>query len=160
MNSLVTNPNPFFSSFLIPKLQELIVENPSLSILLIDFFYENKNNVDFQEIIAHVLGEVSYGDMSAMRTLIYLLSVCESESLGQKVAHSLIKILDAKLQKNAIHSLRKLTENSRHQVDSYSRSSAYEVLWHCAQNMSYPDFYEAWHSPLPDNSELNEVGGE
>ncbi|MBD3560312.1 HEAT repeat domain-containing protein, partial [Planktothrix sp. FACHB-1355] len=26
---------------------------------------------------------------------------------------------------------------------------AYYVIWHCAQNMSYPDFYRAWHNLPP-----------
>ena len=31
---------------------------------------------------------------------------------------------------------------------------AYDVIWHCAQNMSYPDFYDAWHSqPLTTHPE-------
>ena len=34
----------------------------------------------------------------------------------------------------------------------------YKVLWHCAENMSYPEFYEAWHSPSPDASKLDEDG--
>jgi SpoVK/Ycf46/Vps4 family AAA+-type ATPase len=31
-------------------------------------------------------------------------------------------------------------------------------LWQCAQNMSYPDFYQAWHNPLPftDSESLTE----
>ena len=33
----------------------------------------------------------------------------------------------------------------------------YEVIWYCAQNMNYPEFYEAWHSPLPDGSEPDAV---
>ncbi|MBD2330082.1 SMEK domain-containing protein [Alkalinema sp. FACHB-956] len=24
----------------------------------------------------------------------------------------------------------------------------YEIIWYCAQNISYPDFYQAWHDPI------------
>ncbi|MEG4076020.1 hypothetical protein QUA30_25735 [Microcoleus sp. Pol14C2] len=33
-----------------------------------------------------------------------------------------------------------LAEESEHY------ESCYAILWHCAQNMSYPEFYRAWHS--------------
>ncbi|MCD8490197.1 MAG: NACHT domain-containing protein [Desertifilum sp.] len=37
---------------------------------------------------------------------------------------------------------------------------AYQVLWHCAQNLSYPDFYQAWHHPtLIPHPELQETTG-
>jgi len=36
------------------------------------------------------------------------------------------------------------TDNQHHSYnDRYE--SCYQLIWHCAQNMSYPDFYEAWH---------------
>lgn len=28
---------------------------------------------------------------------------------------------------------------------SYRYEACYRVIWHCAQNMTYPDFLEAWH---------------
>ncbi len=29
---------------------------------------------------------------------------------------------------------------------SYRYEAIYNIIWHCAQNMTYPDFYKAWHS--------------
>ncbi|MBW4662848.1 MAG: hypothetical protein KME01_01380 [Chroococcus sp. CMT-3BRIN-NPC107] len=29
--------------------------------------------------------------------------------------------------------------------DSYWYETCYNLIWHCAQNMTYPDFYKAWH---------------
>ena len=28
---------------------------------------------------------------------------------------------------------------------SYRYEACYRLIWHCAQNMTYPDFFEAWH---------------
>jgi HEAT repeat protein len=43
-------------------------------------------------------------------------------------------------------------------------SECYEQLWHCAQNMTYPDFYQAWHQPeevdnatTPNRQSLNQA---
>jgi energy-coupling factor transporter ATP-binding protein EcfA2 len=34
------------------------------------------------------------------------------------------------------------------EVNNTNYDDNYEVLWHCAQNMTYPDFYRAWHGEL------------
>ncbi|XZO03697.1 MAG: NACHT domain-containing protein [Microcoleus sp.] len=31
-------------------------------------------------------------------------------------------------------------------------SEIYEIIWHCAQNLPYPDFYQAWHQDTLTNS--------
>jgi hypothetical protein len=37
--------------------------------------------------------------------------------------------------------------NSLNELYTYhAYENSCRILWHCAQNMSYPDFYEAWHS--------------
>ncbi|MFB2878653.1 hypothetical protein [Floridanema aerugineum] len=41
------------------------------------------------------------------------------------------------------------TKPDRDNLDKYFY--CYEVLWHCAKNMSYPDFYRAWHSQQSTN---------
>ncbi|WP_373693691.1 hypothetical protein [Limnofasciculus baicalensis] len=28
----------------------------------------------------------------------------------------------------------------------YFYDACYRLIWHCAQNMTYPDFYQAWHN--------------
>jgi signal recognition particle GTPase len=36
------------------------------------------------------------------------------------------------------------------EVNNTNYDDNYEILWHCAQNMTYPDFYRAWHGePSP-----------
>jgi hypothetical protein len=29
--------------------------------------------------------------------------------------------------------------------DYIEDAEVYEIIWHCAQNMTYPAFYQAWH---------------
>jgi hypothetical protein len=42
--------------------------------------------------------------------------------------------------------LKDLLQEKTHGDDYSCHWQSYEVLWHCAQNMPYPDFYHAWHS--------------
>jgi hypothetical protein len=44
--------------------------------------------------------------------------------------------------------------------DLKDSENCYKVIWNCAQNMTYPEFYQAWHtqptnSPIPDNHPQN-----
>ncbi len=37
---------------------------------------------------------------------------------------------------------------------------SYKVIWHCAQNLPYPDFYQAWHNPpTTPHPEVQETTG-
>lgn len=38
-----------------------------------------------------------------------------------------------------------LSEKTYHE-DFIRFEYCYEIVWHCAQNMDYPGFYELWHS--------------
>ncbi|WP_371641083.1 hypothetical protein [Tolypothrix sp. NIES-4075] len=29
---------------------------------------------------------------------------------------------------------------------SYRYEAVFNIIWHCAENMTYPEFYKAWHS--------------
>ncbi|WP_442940812.1 hypothetical protein [Nostoc sp.] len=30
--------------------------------------------------------------------------------------------------------------------NSYRYEAVFNIIWHCAENMNYPDFYKAWHN--------------
>jgi len=48
-------------------------------------------------------------------------------------------------------------ELSDSRKDARLQSNLYALLWHCAQNMSYPDFYEAWHSQPSIHPEMADI---
>jgi HEAT repeat protein/energy-coupling factor transporter ATP-binding protein EcfA2 len=52
-------------------------------------------------------------------------------------------------------------ENRENDIGRYR--DCYELIWHCAQNMTYPDFYQAWHqqeevdnTTTPNSQSLNQ----
>ncbi|MEP0780257.1 hypothetical protein NDI39_21875 [Microcoleus sp. ZQ-A2] len=69
--------------------------------------------------------------------LIERLSTCQGKLF---VANNLKQIPPSNLLSAAVASLKDCLQDEECDEDCYA------VLWYCAQNMSYLDFYEAWHS--------------
>ncbi len=66
---------------------------------------------------------------------------------------ALVQLLQSKTvndstRKQAAHSLRIILQYNKHRfevIKALSGYNCYGVFWECAQNMPYPDFYQAWH---------------
>ncbi len=86
---------------------------------------------------ASSLGEIGTGNEIAIAALVQLLqSTTGYDSTPWQAADS----------------LRKIIQNNQHRVDVVKALSGYwplneyyDLAWKCAQNMPYPDFYQAWH---------------
>ncbi|GET35854.1 HEAT repeat domain-containing protein [Microseira wollei] len=83
-------------------------------------------------------------------TLIDLLYSCQRLETLMQVPYSWEAVLSYNLlQKTVIKLKRYLNDevdknNDRFHFDRFK--ACYQVIWYCAQNMTYPDFYKAWHS--------------
>ncbi len=65
---------------------------------------------------------------------------------GDRVAaNSLIKVVQGNFFQIVVSSLKDYFTNRVYQINSTFDECGYQVIWHCAQNMSYPAFYQAWH---------------
>ncbi|MEX0268632.1 NACHT domain-containing NTPase [Leptolyngbyaceae cyanobacterium UHCC 1019] len=111
--------------------------------------------------IVCVLGIAAPGNLEVAQSLANLMQKRNTEIIHISVVVSLCEVLRYKaLLKNEllIMLVQKFKDYLEIDPDSYWLYG--EVLYHCAQNMSYPEFYEAWHSPLLDVSETYAVGDE
>ncbi|MHC5595749.1 MAG: HEAT repeat domain-containing protein [Nostoc sp.] len=87
--------------------------------------------------VAYSLGEIDPGNEIAITALVQLLqSTTVDDSTRGLAAKSLGRII----------------QNNQHRVDVVKALSGYwrlnkyyDLAWKCAQNMPYPDFYQAWH---------------
>ncbi|MEA5564063.1 NACHT domain-containing protein [Anabaena sp. UHCC 0399] len=119
------------------------------------------------------LGQIAFGSQIAIAALVqltqnphinFLTQVQAAFSLGlinpgNKIAIStlvqllLSKDVDEDTRSDAAESLGGILQNNQHRfevvkaVSGYLQlnNNRYSVLWKCAQNMPYPDFYQAWH---------------
>jgi HEAT repeat protein len=90
------------------------------------------------------LAQIDCGNPIAITALFDLLSNSQ-RSYGQ-ATQALIEIIRANLCSCSIVVSRLKDLISVNYKNDFNRyKDCYEVIWHCAQNLSYPDFYQAWH---------------
>jgi HEAT repeat protein len=101
--------------------------------------------------VAYILGRLDPENAEASTHLMDI--ACNSQDGWSNFAfYRLKEILPSRLfpvivaqLKNCFAPLDQITKNNL--TCDFSRwSPRYAILWHCAQNMSYPDFYQAWYS--------------
>lgn len=89
--------------------------------------------------------EICAGNLDIAKALIYLLRTNEDSAVRLQVTHSLKAILTKDLFPSAIAALKDCLQDAvcQNDWDLYRHCEA--VIWYCAQIMTYPHFYQAWH---------------
>jgi HEAT repeat protein len=92
---------------------------------------------EIRSIAAQSLGEIGVGNVAAIRALIDVFhQTIVSEVTHSIAAQSLERIIQAQWFPIVVSSLK---DCRSHYEDCF------RVIWHCAQNMTYPAFHQAWH---------------
>jgi len=95
------------------------------------------------ELIIEILGKVAIGDKSVVKQLIQFLQ--SNRPLLAVTPRTLTKILQGELFFVAVVNLKNYLQTEDYERNPFRYEQIYQVIWHCAQNMLYPDFYQAWH---------------
>ncbi|MBD2664924.1 putative signal transduction protein with Nacht domain [Richelia sinica FACHB-800] len=107
-----------------------------------------------RRIVADILGKIAVGNEQVIVALIKLLNDTQNEDIRSSVADILGKIL--KTEHNyliTVSALNKhLTNEVENNFDLYK--NCYKILWQCAKNLTYPQFYQAWYAT--DTTTLNQ----
>jgi energy-coupling factor transporter ATP-binding protein EcfA2 len=99
------------------------------------------------------LGEIGKGSKNAIHALVKVLEIAKAEYARRRATKSLLKILTTDEHRQEVVSLLQphlKAETYENNFDLFK--DCYSVLWHCAQNLPYPIFYEAWHDSAPQHS--------
>lgn len=124
--------------------------------------------------VAKTLEKIGTNSSSAVNTIIHIIdlkktrfwNIIEIDILGKIGADNplaisaLVKIFRTKDERRqeAIESLKKVLQGDlmagitelRGDLKGWRRyGPCYNFMWHCAQNLPYPEFYQAWHKPKP-----------
>jgi len=91
-------------------------------------------NKDIRRKAAERLGQIEPGNQKAIKTLIELVQTPQDGFTSDDAVESLKKIIPDSLFSKVVSDLK----------ECWSNGYCYEVLWHCAQNLPYPDFHQAW----------------
>lgn len=91
------------------------------------------------------LGEIGKGNLNAVNILVKLIQIYQDEVLRWYVVDCLKNILvDAQMVRVVI-SLKDFLSEQTYENDCLRYRDCYKVIWHCAQTIPYPAFYQAWH---------------
>jgi hypothetical protein len=95
------------------------------------------------------LGEADIADV-----LVHLLCNNQDSDIRFQVTYSLKAILTKELFSVVINAMKNCWQNSLHRNDIELYRHCYGIIWHCAQNMPYPDFYQAWNQTTTHQGKL------
>jgi hypothetical protein len=83
---------------------------------------------------------------SCLGNAIFPLQWLRYESCLVNIANSLTKILQKEHLPQVVITLKDYLGEQFYNNNSYRYEAVFNIIWHCAENMNYPDFYKAWHN--------------
>lgn len=121
-------------------------------IALLDFIQNEDNRVRIIEI----LEKIAVGNEQAITALISLLHDNKNEDIFYRVTDTLNTIIKTKNNYLiAVLYLRTLLTPEIYETNFYNLyRRCYEILWQCAKNLTYPQFYQEWHATSPLNPQI------
>ncbi|MEZ2251187.1 HEAT repeat domain-containing protein [Microcoleus sp.] len=135
-------------------------DNPVAIAFLVELI-RNSGDEDTRRQAAYSLGEIGKDNPVALSALVELIGTSQDNNNRRQGAESLKKICqDNRVAIVALSGLKDCLTSEIYENDSNRYTICYQVIWDCAQNMTYPEFYRAWHtqptnSPIPDNHRQN-----
>ncbi|MCW6053024.1 HEAT repeat domain-containing protein [Lyngbya sp. CCAP 1446/10] len=107
--------------------------------------------------VANSLGKISKDNPVVIQVLVELIGNSGDEDTRRQAADSLGEIMKGKHFEIAVSGLKDCLTSEIYENDLDRFTTCYKVIWECAKNMTYPEFYQAWHtqptnSPIPDRN--------
>jgi HEAT repeat protein len=153
-------------------LGEIAVGNEEAITALISLLQDSQNNFTPWSF-AESLGKIAVGNEQAIAALISLLNDTQDEHTRRSVAEILGKIL--KPENNYLITVSVFSVSNKYLTDEVYENNpdlyknCFKLLWQCAKNLTYPQFYQAWHTtptyhpemadyqPSTDTTTLNQL---
>ncbi|MEG4067169.1 NACHT domain-containing protein [Microcoleus sp. Pol11C2] len=136
------------------------IENESLKVIkLLDKLTKSDyNEYTFKDILkSSQHKKLKSSKEFIAKSLVNLLCKSEDEMGCFAATLNFTKMIQYEMFPLVVEGLRNCLyrKTDKDDVDRYFH--CYGVIWHCAQNMSYPEFYSAWHSqPFTINAEASD----
>ncbi len=122
----------------------------------IDVLFEllqSTSNWNIARWSAQSLGEISNDKLEVVQTLLDLLVSTPEQRVAVSIMRGLKKVFDPDALALLVTSLKGYLNDETWESNFSLYSYAFEILWHCASRMPYPNFYTLWHSSQDDTSE-------
>jgi hypothetical protein len=126
------------------------------------------SDVQTRLLAANSLGKINPNNLAAINTLINSFYIENDQDwvgydwelhIYSQSAFFLKNILQESTYPVVVAGLKNclLLDDSQNHVELSRQNYSFEVLWHCAKNMTYPKFCEAWRNQQ-STRHLNEIG--
>jgi len=93
---------------------------------------------------AEILGEIASENPMAITTIVELIRTTKGQVFLKRMGTSILNLLNKQLLEIVTY-LKDCVTQQVYEDDFGGFRYCYTVLWYCAQNMTYPAFYKAWH---------------
>lgn len=94
---------------------------------------------------AYKLAQIDPGNDFALTTLLTLIKSTKSKSLRKRAADNIKEtIVDEQLPK-IIRAFKEYFIDETQIQNLYLSADTYKLIWYCAENMTYQEFYQIWH---------------
>jgi HEAT repeat protein len=123
---LVHSPDGFASRSAVHYLKEISPDHPEVS-------------------VACHLVEITADYPESIRELSDLIRNNSDTLTRYQVADKLVKNVKSDQLESVVSDLKDCLSQQVYENDYVLYDNCYKIIWHCAQDISYPDFYQAWH---------------
>ncbi|NCS29110.1 MAG: NACHT domain-containing protein [Microcystis aeruginosa F13-15] len=125
------------------SLEKIGQGNETAILALIDLL-RSSSNKNIKSTVLNALEKIGKGNEKAILALIDLLHSSSDETIVYQATESIEKMLQKEQMPKVITTLKYyLLKNN---YESCFKRYSYQILWKCAQTLSYPEFYQAWHA--------------
>jgi energy-coupling factor transporter ATP-binding protein EcfA2 len=127
------------------RLSEIINRKPEMLSSITQLTNEMEDEEVF-ELVAWLIGQTSMGDFNSVESLIDIFEKSQKYLTLEETSKSLKKVDQESLLCLLVNNLKQFLSLNFYNHQPLKYSFAFEIMWSCAQKMSYPTFYKAWHS--------------
>ena len=127
--------------FIAMKLKQIKPDN-SIATNVLEYMKEHSNNLSVRQTIRQ-FSEPS--NRSLIPSLVKTVCQDNDHSVFMQAGEELQTLLTESQMPQVVNTLKHYLVSEAHQNNRLRFYTCYQVVWYCAQNMSYPDFYQAWN---------------
>ncbi|NET62569.1 MAG: HEAT repeat domain-containing protein, partial [Symploca sp. SIO2E6] len=126
------------------KLKEIEPENLQAVEVFLELL-QNTQDWDIARWSAQSLGEIGNNKLEVVQTLLDLLISTPERRIARSTVYGLKQVFAADGLALLVTSLKGYLNDETWENNFPLYTYAFEILWHCASRMPYPDFYALWH---------------
>jgi HEAT repeat protein len=141
-----------------------INEYNKIAINFLEKFIPSCQSQDNRKTAVESLIKIDPGNPTAIAALVDMIQSSQPKSYRfgdpRKPVDILKTILEETQMAGVVTALKDYLSDEAYKNDYTRYVDCYEAIWHCAQTLPYPAFYEAWHNPpLTPHPEVAETTG-